>query len=146
MNRCLDLFRRKPNVPQPGFLPDPLNWQEDAKRTEACVKASNLFDADWYLTRYHDVRAAGVDPLQHFLRHGGSERRNPSTRFDTEAYLRLYPDAVKGHPLLHYLRYRKERNLHAPRGRGKPGAAPTGPIPSGRVCRSVPERSVQYVV
>ena len=30
-----------------------------------------LFDTDWYLERYPEVRGAGVNPLQHFLDVGG---------------------------------------------------------------------------
>ncbi|MFM0017752.1 glycosyltransferase family protein [Paraburkholderia azotifigens] len=36
-----------------------------------------LFDADFYLSRYPDIAAAGVDPLVHYLEHGWQEGRYP---------------------------------------------------------------------
>ncbi|MYE10852.1 MAG: hypothetical protein F4X99_04135 [Gammaproteobacteria bacterium] len=36
-----------------------------------------LFDPDWYLETYPDIRAAGLDPLAHYLRHGAVEGRWP---------------------------------------------------------------------
>lgn len=36
-----------------------------------------LFDGEKYLARYPDVRAAGVDPLQHFIHFGHLENRFP---------------------------------------------------------------------
>ncbi len=36
-----------------------------------------LFDSDWYLATYPDIRVAGVNPLSHYLRHGAVEGRWP---------------------------------------------------------------------
>ena len=36
------------------------------------------FDAAWYLQRYPDIAAAGVDPFEHYLLWGWREGRNPS--------------------------------------------------------------------
>ncbi|MBL1377771.1 glycosyltransferase [Zobellella iuensis] len=36
-----------------------------------------LFNAGWYLSHYQDVAAAGMDPWQHFMRHGIDEQRSP---------------------------------------------------------------------
>ncbi|HSQ17084.1 MAG TPA: rhamnan synthesis F family protein [Anaerolineales bacterium] len=68
---------------------------------------SGLFDKQYYLDHYPDVRAAGVDPLWHFIRQGWKEGRNPSQRFNTKYYLDQNPDvrAVGMNPLTHYLRY-----------------------------------------
>jgi len=40
------------------------------------VKRSGLFDGEAYLERNPDVRAAGIDPLVHYLRHGMDEGRS----------------------------------------------------------------------
>ncbi len=66
---------------------------------------SGLLDADWYLRRYDDVAASGVDPVTHFLRHGGRERRDPNPMFNTSRYLAQHPDigASGINPLVHYL-------------------------------------------
>ena len=36
-----------------------------------------LFDPDWYLANNHDVKSAGVDPLEHYLESGAVEGRLP---------------------------------------------------------------------
>lgn len=38
---------------------------------------NSIFDAGWYLQQYPDVAAAGVEPLQHYLRFGRAEGRFP---------------------------------------------------------------------
>lgn len=47
------------------------------RRDIAAVAATGLFDPAWYLKTNPDVAKAGVDPLQHFVRNGLSERRAP---------------------------------------------------------------------
>lgn len=65
-----------------------------------------LFAADWYLQRYPDVCAAGMNPWQHYLLHGAAEGRDPSPDFNTAHYFAQCPQAREsGMPaLLHYLR------------------------------------------
>ena len=94
------------------------------------IAASGLFDRDWYLATYDDVRQAGIDPVQHFLHHGASERRDPGPHFDTAHYLRLYPDIAGNgmNPLLHYLQagWREARSIRPGMAHGAhdaPGAA-----------------------
>jgi chromosome segregation ATPase len=74
---------------------------------EARVRASGLFDADWYLATYPDVAAAGIDPLAHYLEHGASEGRDPGPGFSSRAYLARYPDVAEAglNPLVHYLEF-----------------------------------------
>jgi lipopolysaccharide biosynthesis protein len=71
------------------------------------IAASGLFDLAWYLERNADVRAAGVDALVHYLRHGASEGRDPNRLFDGAWYLARNPQVhVAGmNPLVHYLRH-----------------------------------------
>lgn len=68
---------------------------------------SQLFNAEWYLERYPDIAAAGVDPLTHYLDIGAYEGRSPHPLFDAKWYLSRYPDAVEAglNPLIHFLRY-----------------------------------------
>mgnify|MGYP001604554933 CR=1 FL=1 len=70
------------------------------------VRNSGLFDPEWYLTRYPDVRRAGMDPLRHFVRHGHFEGRSPGPNFDAVTYLAANPDAEKSSlsPFAHFLR------------------------------------------
>ncbi|NJC88673.1 MAG: glycosyltransferase [Desulfuromonas sp.] len=70
------------------------------------LSASGLFAADWYLARYPDVAAAGIDPLTHYLQHGADEGRDPGPGFSTNGYRVRYHEelAISGlNPLLHYL-------------------------------------------
>ncbi len=111
----MDIIRSVLSKDEPSFKPASVDWERHRKATEECVRKSGLFDARWYLDQYPDVRNARIDPLHHFLRHGGTELRNPSAAFDAREYVRRYPDAATGHPLLHFLRYRDERQLTAPK-------------------------------
>jgi hypothetical protein len=86
-------------------------------RVRLAVVASGLFDAAWYAERNPDV--AGVDPLDHYLDHGGAEGRAPGPDFDGRWYLETYPDlALNGvNPLVHFLRYGyREGRRRAPAG------------------------------
>lgn len=69
------------------------------------VRASGLFDADWYLQQYPDVRASGMDPLVHYLKFGTVENRSPNPYFDAPKYLENNPDVAEAgtNPLVHYI-------------------------------------------
>ncbi|MCW5773253.1 MAG: hypothetical protein KIT16_16555 [Rhodospirillaceae bacterium] len=83
------------------------NTSHAAERDFALVLRSGLFDHAWYLAEFQDVAASGLDPLDHYLRHGGFEGRRASPIFDTAWYLAEYPDvpAAGMNPLVHYLRH-----------------------------------------
>jgi GT2 family glycosyltransferase len=72
----------------------------------ALIRSSSLFDRDWYLSRYPDVTAAALDPVEHYMSSGAAEGRDPGPNFHTQSYLTRYPDlAKKGiNPLVHYIR------------------------------------------
>ncbi|AEE14041.1 glycosyl transferase family 2 [Thermodesulfobium narugense DSM 14796] len=69
------------------------------------IKKSGLFDEIYYLKSYPDVRAADIDPIEHYILFGAKERRNPNIYFQTGFYLDKYPDMVQSgiNPLLHYI-------------------------------------------
>lgn len=73
------------------------------------LESSDLFDKDWYLTHNPDVANAKVNPLLHYLQHGGFEGRNPSSDFSSSGYLEAYEDVKNAgmNPLVHYLKYGK---------------------------------------
>lgn len=69
------------------------------------VVASGLFDPVWYLAENPDVRDAHVDPLEHYLRSGAAEGRNPHPLFNASIYARACGDAVAPESaLVHFLR------------------------------------------
>ena len=72
------------------------------------VARSGLFDSDWYLEQYPEVRASGVDAagaLRHFIDCGASEGRDPNPFFSTKFYDELNPDVAETglNPVVHYL-------------------------------------------
>lgn len=79
------------------------------QRDYRAIKHSGLFDPDYYLLNYPDVRRADVDSLKHFVKYGWKEGRNPSKDFDINFYLNTYPDVKNAgiNPLFHYIRYGK---------------------------------------
>jgi glycosyltransferase involved in cell wall biosynthesis len=92
------------------------------KEDVEAIRASGLFDADWYLATYPDVAAQGMDPVEHYLWLGARLRRNPSPTFETAGYLDMNGDvaATGVNPLLHYVKW------------GKGGRRMTGDILPGR--------------
>jgi hypothetical protein len=66
-----------------------------------------LFDPAFYLRKYPDVAAAGVNPLLHYLKHGAAELRQPHPLFDPGFYLDRNPDVRRAglNPLVHYVRH-----------------------------------------
>lgn len=71
------------------------------------IKATELFDAEWYKREYPDVAAIGMDPAEHYYRFGARMFRDPSRAFSTRYYLGAYPDVAAAaiNPLVHYLRH-----------------------------------------
>jgi hypothetical protein len=67
-------------------------------------KMNPLFDREWYLEQYPDVRAGELDPYDHYLRHGAAEGRDPSPLFDTDWYLQQNLDVRESgaNPLAHF--------------------------------------------
>src|ERR1700722_2490371 len=101
-----------PRPPEPAATAPPA----DQREVEIVASLAGFFDAPWYLARYPDVASANTDPLQHFIRHGAAERRDPNRFFDSAWYTEHFPDvAASGmHPLLHYLQAgaKELRNPH----------------------------------
>ncbi len=62
------------------------------------------FDTQYYLKAYPDIREAGIDALEHFIRSGWREGRNPNSHFSTNEYLDANPDvrAANINPFYHY--------------------------------------------
>ncbi len=69
------------------------------------LESSGLFDAQWYLSQYGEVRESGIDPIDHYLSHGAAESKNPNPLFDTRWYLDNNPEvAMAGqNPLVHFV-------------------------------------------
>lgn len=76
---------------------------------KALIVDSGLFSPFYYLTQNIDVWRAGVEPLNHFCKHGWKEGRNPSQFFNCKSYLKANADVAKSgrNPLVHYIKYGK---------------------------------------
>jgi hypothetical protein len=76
------------------------------------IRNSKLFDAEYYVTTYPDVKKAGMDPLLHFVKHGVYELRNPNSTFNTKDYLLANRDVLLTftNPFAHYIRFGKNEN------------------------------------
>lgn len=74
-------------------------------RQVSALRSTGKFHTKWYLSTYSDVSAAGMDPIEHYLRHGFSEGRFPHPLFDTLWYLQTYSDVLASgmNPFLHYI-------------------------------------------
>lgn len=68
---------------------------------EVVIKASHLFNKDWYLAQYPEVKLSGLDPVQHYLQFA-KDGYDPGPYFSTRDYLALYPDVHQMNPLVHY--------------------------------------------
>jgi glycosyltransferase involved in cell wall biosynthesis len=86
------------------------------------IKASGLFDLDWYLATYRDVALSGISPIAHFVRIGMKIGRNPGPKFDTQHYLsQVSSDGLEGvAPILHFIRVGRAQGKTAT-GTGKSG-------------------------
>lgn len=71
---------RRPRLPLLSRLPF---WRRRVlRRQSALLRASPLFDPDWYLERNKDVKSTGMDPALHYVTCGFREGRAPSAPFD----------------------------------------------------------------
>lgn len=84
------------------------------RSNKSIIKRSKLFDQRYYLLKNPDVRVADTDPLNHFIKFGWREGRNPSEDFDVTFYLETNPDVKQSgmNPLVHYIRFGTKEGRH----------------------------------
>ena len=82
----------------------------NARLLARVIRSNPLFDAQWYVEKYPDVR--GADPVLHYLTHGWREGRDPSPYFSTQGY--ALQQGLQGElcPLLHFLRFGRKEDIH----------------------------------
>ncbi len=90
------------------------------------LRASRLFDAEWYLANNDDVRERNLDPYWHYARFGADEGRDPGPEFSTTYYVITYPDVVSSdyNPLEHFELYGREEGRRTLPDRGAPAPRP----------------------
>lgn len=100
-NVVVPAFTKAPEVSErvPPVISDP-RWEE----LEPLIH--NNFDAGWYKKAYPDLgKLSDREALEHFLRLGSAELRNPNSHFDSLYYLRANPDTRGANPFSHFLLY-----------------------------------------
>lgn len=66
------------------------------------------FDPDWYLNTYRDLGdLSAKKALEHFVKFGSAELRNPNASFDSSYYAKSNPDTSEKNPWAHYLLHGK---------------------------------------
>jgi hypothetical protein len=73
------------------------------ERDAAAIRASGLFDEQWYTEQYPDVKILGIDPVEHYLLLGAALGRNPSQKFDGANYSKQEGVVNGTNPLLHFI-------------------------------------------
>jgi len=112
------------SAPESEAKPEPIvltseELDKNSKHIEL-IANSDLFDAEWYLETYPDVKQSekfSQQPASHYTLFGGFEGRKPCPEFDSAYYLQQYPDVGQAriNPLAHYLLFgRDEGRLLAP--------------------------------
>ena len=73
-------------------------------------KPNALFDPNWYINQYSDVRETNMEPLSHFVQWGSQAGRWPTSLFDPEHYASKYPEIAEAgwEPFAHYLWHGRE--------------------------------------
>jgi hypothetical protein len=95
--------------------------REKSRKHIELIANSDLFDAEWYLETYPDVRASkkfADSPAAHYALFGAFEGRKPCPEFDSAFYIRTNADVAKAgiNPLAHYLIFGRDE--------GRPFAPP----------------------
>ena len=69
-------------------------------RTYLQLRRSDLFDADYYLSRYPDVLHAGLNPLMHYVEHGHREGRQARGSLELSLLETSPPSSVESPTLM----------------------------------------------
>lgn len=98
------------NIYNDRKIPLLLYWIREKKYSE--IIPTPLFDPSFYLNEYEEIGLKGVDPFEHYVRHGIAEGRRPNGIFDPQFYMATGPRRAgeEGMPgYLHYLTFGIER-------------------------------------
>lgn len=89
--------------PSEAGAADPRAGDDGIGQARAEIEATRLFDIGFYLEQTPHAALDGIDPIEHFIRFGAKEGRNPHPLFDTRFYRAQEPPlAADVNPLLHY--------------------------------------------
>ena len=77
------------------------------RESKTIIELSGLFDEDYYLKNYPDVRDCGLSPIDHYLKTGFMENCNPCEDFDNGEYMKkhAFVSEFNINPLVHHILY-----------------------------------------
>ncbi len=95
---------RKPSLTKTQ-ADEKLNHEKLLNEYADVVESSELFDEEFYLETYDDVKYTLKRPAYHYVSRGYIEGKNPSRYFDNNYYLYKYPEVREAEicPLYHYI-------------------------------------------
>jgi len=78
-------------------------YEPDLEEIKEAIAAD--FDRRFYLDNNPDVRATGIDPVEHYAQIGWREGRDPHPEFSTRYYLELHPSVGEAlmNPFYHWI-------------------------------------------
>ena len=90
-----------------------LNFKLRFPKLRNKIKGAHVFDVQYYLESYPDVKRSGMDPIYHYLVFGAYEGRNPSEQFDTNEYILEHLELLTSglNPLIHKINILNKENL-----------------------------------
>lgn len=90
-------------------------YRNTLKKQIQLITQSSLFDEQWYLNTYPDLKGSIIEPALHYLLYGVAEGRNPSAGFNTMNYIFTYTDVAESgiNPLLHFIKFGQAENREA---------------------------------
>lgn len=102
-SRFYSLIKASQPKPKSKVAAKKRKLQRDVRK----LKASSLFDAEWYLMTHADVAQENMDPAEHYIKFGAAEGRDPSPHFNTGWYLQVNPDVAESaiNPLIHFMEH-----------------------------------------
>lgn len=69
------------------------------------IENTGLFDKEWYLHKYPDVKASGIDPVEHYISYGEEGGRCPNPLFNPGIYVSAHGGKVSYYEaLMHFHR------------------------------------------
>ena len=85
--------------------PQQFNQNKILTNYKLLIYENGFFDESFYVTNNPDILKSNIEPLTHYLIHGGFEGRNPSEYFDSRYYLEKNPDVkeTRLNPLVHFI-------------------------------------------
>ncbi|MEC4023477.1 CDP-glycerol glycerophosphotransferase family protein [Pseudomonas fulva] len=85
--------------------------REHILREIETIIASGLFDADFYNEAYPDVKASGMQAVNHYVLYGAQEGRLPRKDFDPQSYAKNYPESLGKNAFVDFIKRKSARQI-----------------------------------